>query len=270
MSSCQSLFNAGLADIAQSIRAAPSLSLFFDFDGTLAPIVEEPGEARLEESGRELLAYFAHRPDILTVVISGRGLSDLQSRVGVEGIVYAANHGLEIRGRGLNFVEPFAAARQDLLSRVSHSLAANLSGISGVRVEYKGLTASVHYRQASPASMRDIERIAYTVVAPEVSPFFLNPGRMVLEVMPRSNWHKGAAVCWINSRLAGPSAASIYVGDDRTDEAAFRELPDQITVCVGRPDWSSAKFHVSDPGDVHQFLTWLKDNRQQTVRGGAI
>src|SRR5579872_1784035 len=109
MSGCQSLFNAGLGDVAQAVRSGTSLCLFLDFDGTLVPIVDEPAQARLEESDRELLEYFANQPDVLPVIISGRGLSDLQSRVQVDGIVYAGNHGLEISGRGLNFVEPFAA-----------------------------------------------------------------------------------------------------------------------------------------------------------------
>ena len=265
---CQPLFDAGLATIQPRVRNATSVSLFLDFDGTLTPIVDDPSQARLEQSTWELLGDLAKCPDILTVIITGRSLADIQDRVGVDELVYAGNHGLEISGRGLRFVEPFAAARREVLSRMSRSLSERLHGIAGVRVEYKGLTTSVHYRQADPERLRDIEQIVDTVVRPDVSPFFLDAGKMVLEVLPRSNWHKGAAVCWINSRLADREAVSIYVGDDRTDETAFRALADEITVCVGRPEWTSANFFVSDPGGVCRFLSWLEDIKRPSEDPG--
>jgi trehalose-phosphatase len=235
--------------------------LFLSFDGALTQVVEDPAEARLDKPTREILEDLSRCADVQTIIVSGRALSDLEIRVGIDNVVYAGNHGLEISGRGLRFIEPFAAARRDLLRRISESLAANLRSIVGARVEYKGLTASVHYRCASADKLRDIEKTVQAVVAPSVSPFFLEVGEMVLEVIPRTSWHTGAAVCWINSRVAEKGAVSIYVGDDRADEVAFQRLSDEITVCVGRPDWSSARYYLSDPAEVREFLLWLNQNR---------
>lgn len=253
----RSLWECGLDQIQERLIYAPGLSLFLNFDGTLAPWTEDPDEARLDDLTRCALEALSKRSDVLTVILSGRSLADIQPRVGIPGLVYAGNHGLEISGRGMHFIDPFAAARRDLLARVSESLAANLKGILGVRVEYKGLTVSVHYRQAQTANMLDIEKIVQAVVAPRVSPFYLDVGKMALDVIPRTDWHKGAAVCWINSRLGNPAALSIYAGDDRTDEIAFRTLSDAITICVGNSGWTSAKYAVADAADLREFLFWL-------------
>lgn len=259
----RSLWECGIDQIQERLIYAPSLSLFLNFDGTLTPWTEDPDETRLDDLTRNLLESFSKRSDVLTVIVSGRSLADIQPRVGIPGLVYAGNHGLEISGRGIQFIEPFAAARRELLARVSESLAANLRGILGVRVEYKGLTASVHYRGAQSTNMQDIEHIVQAVVAPRVSPFYLDVGKMALDVIPRTDWHKGAAVCWINSRLGDPGALSIYAGDDRSDEIAFRTLSDAVTICVGDSGWTSAKYLVSDTNDLREFLFWLDRYRSR-------
>src|SRR5689334_3232353 len=122
MPECQSLLDAGLAGIGGTLRSAARLSLFLEFDGSLTPIIDNPGDVRLEPSTWELLRRLANRRDVLIVIVSGRGAADLQARVGIEDIVYAGNHGLEISGKGLHFSEPFAAARRELLLRISESL----------------------------------------------------------------------------------------------------------------------------------------------------
>jgi len=251
------LLNGGLGEIQERVQSALTVSLFFSFDGALTRIVEDPTQASIEQPVWNSLQGLSQRTDLFSVVLSGRSLSDLRTRVGITDVVYAANHALEISGRGLRFVEPFAAARSDLLARISESLTVHLRGIPGASVEYKGLTTSVHYRHTAVANFRDVERIVHAVVAPGVSPFFIEVGKMVLEIIPKAEWHKGAAVCWINSRLSGRGGLSIYVGDDRTDETAFRRLSDEITICVGNPEWSAARYYVRSPGDVGDFVGWL-------------
>ena len=260
----QPLLTIGFGEIRERVKNASSLSLFLSFDGALTPIVEDPGKVKIAESTRNILDFLSKRDDVLPAVVSGRALSDLTARTGIDRIVYVGNHGLEINGRGLRFIEPFAAAKSELLARISESLAANLQGIPGARVEYKGLTTSVHYRQTPVTNFREVERIVQAVVAPAVSPFYIDVGKMVLDVIPRTDWHMGAAVCWINSRLAEKGAVSIYVGDDRTDETAFRRLTDEITICVGNPNWSTARYHVSSPAEVREFLVWMSKSRWGT------
>ncbi|HVY91528.1 MAG TPA: trehalose-phosphatase, partial [Bryobacteraceae bacterium] len=82
--------------------------LFLDFDGTLAPIRDYADEVELAPEVRTTLTALAQRPDTLLALVSGREMWDLRRRVGVPGIVYAGEHGMEIRGRGLQFIEPAA------------------------------------------------------------------------------------------------------------------------------------------------------------------
>jgi trehalose 6-phosphate phosphatase len=267
----QPLSPARLAEIREQVREAGALSLFLDFDGTLAPIVNDPDDARLDPEVRSRLAALSARDDTLVAIISGRALDDLRARVGIAGAIYAGNHGLEISGPEIDgkpvcFVEPCAVARREPLRRICDNLTATLAHIPGARVENKVLTASVHYRQAAAGEAHHITEIvqrelAHSSALSHVNHFRVNHGKLVLEIVPRTDWHKGAAVGWINTRLAMPGARSIYIGDDRTDEDAFARMTDEITIRVGRSAGTSARYFVKDPARVHAFLEWLSENR---------
>ena len=260
-----------LAEIRERVREAGALSLFLDFDGTLAPIVNDPGDARLGPDVRRILEALAARDDTLVAIVSGRAVADLRPRVGIARAIYAGNHGLEISGLEISgpeisgkpvcFVEPCALARRDPLRRICDNLTAALAHIPGVLVENKVLSASVHYRQAAAGEAHRITEIVQRELARGVNYFRVNHGKMVLEIVPRTDWQKGAAVGWINTRLAMPGARSIYIGDDRTDEDAFARMTDEITIRVGRSAGTSARYFVKDPARVHAFLEWLSDNR---------
>jgi len=148
-------------------------------------------------------------------------------------------------------------AKGEMLQRLVAHLRDSLRHIPGAWVEDKTLTASVHYRQAAPREERAIANLVHPPLAHHSAIFQLNAGKKVFEIVPRTKWHKGAAVCWINARLAGPGAASIYIGDDRTDEDAFVRLPGEITIRVGNSESTAARYHVKDTGQVREFLEWL-------------
>jgi trehalose 6-phosphate phosphatase len=267
----QPLSPALLAEIRERVRGASALSLFLDFDGTLAPIVNDPADACLEPDVRRRLTALAARDDTLLAIVSGRALTDLRMRVGIASAIYVGNHGLEISGpeiggpeidgKPVSFVEPCALARQEPLRRICDNLAATLAHIPGALVENKVLTASVHYRMAAAGEVHHITEIVHREMTRSLKHFHVNHGKMVLEIVPRTDWHKGTAVGWINTRLAMPGARSIYIGDDRTDEDAFACMTDEITIRVGRPAGTSARYYVKDPARVHAFLDWLGENR---------
>jgi trehalose 6-phosphate phosphatase len=261
---CQPLLRKGLAEVERRIRAAGRLALFADFDGTLTSIVPDPAQAKLDPPTRETLLRISRRHDISTTIISGRALNDLRARIGIDGLVYAGNHGLEISGKQMHFVEPVAAARREQLREISESLAARLWHIDGAFVEYKGLSTSVHYRRVvAEADVEEIEKIVSTLLS-QSALFRLSSGNKVFEIIPRTNWHKGAAVCWINDRLGDATALSVYIGDDRTDEDAFRMLPEAITVKVGDIAETAARYHLAGPREVDEFLFWLSRSRPNT------
>ena len=130
---------------------------------------------------------------LITTIISGRAIEDLYKRIRLDGLIYAGNHGLEILGRQFRFVEPAAMASREALERLSDELALELAPIAGAFVERKGLTSSVHYRLAADADWPKLSN-CLRGTARHSALFRVNPGRKVLDIVPRTNWHKGAAV----------------------------------------------------------------------------
>jgi trehalose 6-phosphate phosphatase len=246
-----------LMEVDERIRSAGRIALFLDFDGTLTPIVEDPSTAQLSSPVRDTLQQIVQQKFVVMTIISGRAVEDVFVRIRMEGVVYAGNHGLEIFGRGLSFVEPEAAARRDQLRRLTEVVAAKLRGVAGVRMEDKGLTTSIHYRQVDPSDYAAIEEAVRTSVAAAGALFRLNTGRKVFEIVPRTGWHKGAAAQWIMEHLKESDLLPIYVGDDNSDEDAFAVLRDAITVRVGNQPVTGALYRVPGPEEVHEFLMWL-------------
>ncbi len=250
-----------IAEIVDNIEARLSaverISLFLDFDGTLVPIEPDPRSPRPDRVTVDILKKLASRKSLVTTIISGRAVEDLYSRIRVEGIIYAGNHGLEIFGRNLHFVEATAWNRRGELERLTEELSALLQSIEGALVENKGLTASVHYRQAPPESLSAIQEVVGTTVARYDPMFLASQGRKVLEIVPATNWNKGSAVQWINDQLGGQRVLSIYAGDDSTDERAFRTLPDAVTIKVGHLPETDARYRLPDPGALQELLLEL-------------
>jgi trehalose-phosphatase len=250
-----------LADLAGRVRSGRRVLLFTDFDGTLVPIKDDPMACALSPGDRAQLARIAARPGAVVAVVSGRDLADLTPRIGVEGIIHAGNHGLEIRGPGFNFREPGSVALAPKLAKIVADLTAALADVPGAWVQNKELTASVHFRQTPPESHGRVRESVERVLNPHLDEFVLRGGKMVLEVRPRVDWHKGRAVHWLWQRLAGddPNPIAIYLGDDATDEDAFQAIPDGVTIMVGPARSTAARYRLNDAADVSKFLAWLAD-----------
>jgi trehalose-phosphatase len=258
-----------LSETKQRIRCADRVSLFLDFDGTLVPIEADPATPQLDERTAETLRLMSSLDSLVTTIISGRAVEDLFARIRLEDLIYAGNHGLEIFGHNLRFVAPEASAAREPLAHLCEDLTSRLKPFAGAMVEFKGLSASVHFRRAATADRLAIEETVRAVVCRAGGLFRLNPGRKVLEIMPRSGWHKGMAVCWINRHLShqdGENLLSIYVGDDSSDEDAFSVMPDAITVRVGSVPLTLAAHQLPDPAAVYEFLLWLAFQKAAQTR----
>jgi len=246
-----------LSEVEGRIRSAKLISLFLDFDGTLAPISADPTLPRLDPETADTLRQLLSHERLVLTIISGRAVEDLYSRIRLDGLIYAGNHGLEIFGREMRFVEPLASERRAGLELLCEELATELTPYEGAQVEWKGLTASAHYRQAAEADWEEIEQTVYAVVARHGDLFRASPGRKVFDIVPRTNWHKGAAVQWINTHLGEPEMLTVYIGDDTSDEDAFSVLPDAVTIKVGNAPVTSARYQLPGPPAVHEFLGWM-------------
>lgn len=247
-----------LPEIAAGIQAAPEILLFLDFDGTLAPIVDRPSMASMPVGMRDALARCAANPKFSVAIVSGRGLADLRARVDLDNLIYAGNHGLEITGPGVDFIEPGAVERLKALGELARHLRARLHHIPGVEVENKILSASVHYRRAADGTLPDIRQVVDdAVVFDDVQPFHITEGSKVLEIRPSVGWDKGKAVSWIQQATGHPQALPVYIGDDTTDEDAFLAIPNGVTVSVGQGRETSAQYFLENQEAVPEFLLWL-------------
>jgi trehalose 6-phosphate phosphatase len=244
-------------EIADRIAGASYLLICVDFDGTLTPIVQHPALAELSSPMRAVLQALAVPEEVSVAVISGRECGELQSLVGIPGLIYGGNHGLEIRGPDFSFVEPTAQAHRESLRELAETLASRLQAIPGTFVEDKGLTLSIHYRRAAAKDFEEVRRTVHATLAGASHPFLLTTGDKVYEVRPRVYWDKGVAVGWIKEQLGQPDALTVYVGDDTTDEDAFAALTDGITVKVGGAAETAACYHLDGQPEVRGFLEWL-------------
>jgi trehalose 6-phosphate phosphatase len=256
-----------LDEVERWLARSPRCLCCSDFDGTLANLTDHPADSFLPQQRRELLATLARQPGCRYAIISGRGLEDVRQRVGLPEVTYAGNHGLEIAGPALSYQEPDAIARQRSLLDLCRDLSVQLAAWSGVMVEYKGLSASVHYKQAAPHDWLFAAQVVQMAVLAYGELFWIAKGNYVYEIRPRVEWNKGSAVRWLLRQLDIPESAVLYIGDDRTDEDAFQNLPTALTIHVGGSDYTAARWHLPDTGAAEVFLVYL--THQMSQRGRA-
>lgn len=247
---------------AAAWRASGRLILLLDFDGTLAPIVQRAEQAAVPEETRAALERLRGRPGVELAVVSGRGLADAREKAGLPGILYAGNHGLEIEGPGVRHVHSQATGARKALADVAARLREALTGVAGAWVEDKGLTLSIHYRLA-PRHEVGAVREAVAAEVERAQGLRMTAGKEVLEVRPDVPWDKGRAVEFLLDHLEPPSSVPVlYVGDDRTDEDAFRALAPRrsgagVVVAAEPPSGTAASCYLRDPGEVKELLLAL-------------
>ncbi len=254
------------ATLSADSQASPHLLLLSDYDGTLTPIVSRPEEAILSPEVREKLRTLAQKTTSSVGIISGRPLSELESMVAIEGIYYAGNHGLEIEGPGLKFVSQPAETARATMKDLARRLAAALDSINGVIVEDKGLSLSVHYRLVKKGEENLVAETFKQLTSPLLNKgkIRVTSGKKVLEVRPPIDWHKGKAVEAITREIKAllklETTLTIYLGDDTTDEDAFRVVhrPGGWSVFVGGENpSSSADYFLNSTAEVEEFLSRL-------------
>src|SRR5262245_504762 len=208
-------------DVARVLaaRAADGLVAIFDVDGTLAPIAPTPAAARVPPELRRALRRLARRPDTVVGFVSGRQLPELERLVGRSGTWLAGLHGAVRRGRGGGVRRLWSAELQRTGDRLSLALASAVADVSGVLIEPKGPVVAVHTRAAAPAGRARVRNVVSSLRPPD---WDILEGRRVVELRPRGLPTKADAVSWIAAER--PAAPILYVGDDVTDEDAFREL----------------------------------------------
>jgi trehalose-phosphatase len=241
------------------------LAIFLDYDGTLTPIVSHPEQAVLSTSMRQTLRKLATAP---VAILSGRDLDDVRQRVGISEIVYAGCHGFDIAGPG-GLRKQVAAEFLPDLDAAEKELRETLDKIAGARVERKRFSLGAHYRHVDAQNVAALQR-AVRAVAARHRALRTSEGKKVYELQPDVDWDKGKALVWILESLKATNRFPIYIGDDLTDEDAFRavaELRGAGILVSEQPRPTAAGYLLRNPGEVEHFLRALAERLESRPLG---
>jgi trehalose-phosphatase len=245
---------SALDHVQEIARSGHRLAVFLDYDGTVTAIVSRPEDAWLSESMRQTLRSLTARVPV--AILSGRDLDDVRGRVLVDGIVYAGSHGFDIAGAG-GLRRELGAAYLPVLDEAETELREALDEIPGAQLERKHFSVAAHYRNVNE---NDAFRVAVAVeaVAAKHRELRRTEGKKVYELLPDIDWDKGKAVLWLleTLELERGNAFPIFIGDDRTDENAFRALTNRgAGILVSeQPGLTAASYWLKDPEEVECFL----------------
>ncbi|KAF9601011.1 hypothetical protein IFM89_014996 [Coptis chinensis] len=255
--------------------------VFLDYDGTLSPIVEDPSRAFMSDSMRsvvrEVARYFP------TAIISGRSRDKVYEFVKLTSVYYAGSHGMDIMApvpplttsdakhqtrvvdeqgnEGMLFqpAKEFLPAIQEIITALEEKTKA----IHGVVIENNRFCVSVHFRRVQEEDFCTLEEQVESVLK-EYPRFHLTRGRKVLEIRPSIKWDKGHALDYILNTLGFgkcPDVVPLYIGDDRTDEDAFKVLQTKgqgyPIIVSSIPKETKASYSLRDPSEVMCFLMRL-------------
>lgn len=236
----------------------PKLTFFLDYDGTLTPIVASPELAILAPDMKRIVENLA---EIHTVaIVSGRLREDVQNLVGIKGIFYAGSHGFDIEGPGgFKMIHKAAEKTIPLISAIIEQLKERLGHINGILIEEKKFSVAVHYRKVlNITDLQFIEKVVREMVQ-EHNELRILLGKKVFEILPNIDWDKGKAVKWIMNALNIPwqPTTVFYLGDDTTDEYAFRTVITRGTALIVSDDpekISTADFQLQSTVEVKEFF----------------
>ncbi|XP_019247776.1 PREDICTED: probable trehalose-phosphate phosphatase F isoform X1 [Nicotiana attenuata] len=259
--------------------------IFLDYDGTLSPIVDDPDRAfisaDMRSAVRDVAKYFP------TAIISGRSRDKVYQLVGLTELSYAGSHGMDImlpirndlcrndsliksidqQGKEVNLFQP-AREFLPMIDEVFRTLVDKTKEVKGVKVENHKFCASVHYRNVDENSWPVVAQCVHDVLK-EYPRLRQTHGRKVLEVRPVIDWDKGKAVEFLLESLGfrnSHNVLPIYIGDDRTDEDAFKVLRGRYQgygiLVSAVPKESNAIFSLRDTSEVKEFLKSLAKNME--------
>ncbi|MBI5203241.1 MAG: trehalose-phosphatase [Elusimicrobia bacterium] len=240
--------------LSESDFSSGNLLVGLDFDGTLAEIVDAPEKAELTAETRSLLEVLSRRSDTRVAVLSGRALDDLKARVGLPGLFYAGNHGLEVGGPRFRWTHPSAGI---LEPSAIESLEDELRGFPGAFIEHKQLGFAVHYRRLPSRFLKTFRSVVRARLSALQDRYRVMDGNKTFDVRSKVAWDKGHALGMIRRTLPGGWLA-LFAGDAGTDEEGFRTLgPRALTIRVGQVTRSSASFVLPRRRMVDRLLRLL-------------
>jgi trehalose-phosphatase len=245
----------------ESIFQNKPIAVFLDYDGTLTPIVSRPHLAKMSDNMRAVVRELSGKHTVS--IVSGRPRAELEALVAIKGIHYAGSHGMDISGPGATMMHPQAQELIPLIDQLAARAANDLSDMDGIMIEEKKFSLAIHYR------LMDVDRYfthlqAYVQdIVTKNKGMRLMHGKKVFEILPDINWNKGNAVNWMMRALKKKwnDTSVLYIGDDTTDEDAFRVVRTRGTgVLVADTSVpSAAAFRIPSPDEVYNLLKKISE-----------
>ncbi len=252
---------SALKNLAQLTAALQDrqLVVFLDFDGTLTPIVDRPELAEISSDMRESVRRLGQCCTL--AIVSGRDLVDVRAKVGIDEVFYAGSHGFHIAGPA-GFGHELQQGSQYLpaLDKAERALLRQLRSIAGAQVERKKFAVAIHFRRVAKEQVAALTAVVDGVLA-DSEGLRKTGGKMIFELRPDIDWDKGKALNWLLEKLQldKRSVLPLYIGDDLTDEDAFRELQQHGFGILVRDEVrpSLARYALESVDEVQTFLKRL-------------
>jgi len=253
-------------DLTGRLARAEKIIFFLDYDGTLTPIRKKPPLAVISKNAKALLKKISREKWAKIFIISGRSLKNVKNLIGINSLHYSGNHGMELGGPSLKYTNPAAGKIKPRIDKCFRHLKKKLK-IKGVILENKGYSLSVHYRLAAPEKIPGIRKILERTIWDfrADKKIKITEGKKVLELRPNIKWHKGMLLSWVLERVKGKFTLPIYIGDDITDEDAFRALGKRgLAILVSRArKKTAAHYRLNSPKEVLDFLKFIYTEKNQ-------
>lgn len=238
------------------------LVVFFDYDGTLTPIVDRPEDAKLTEEMRETLVHLAERVPV--AIVSGRDLDDVLDLMGEQRFWVSGSHGFDVRSPEDERTQvDVGSDALPALDEATERLAEPVGRIEGAWVERKRFAIAVHHRATPDPLVDDLRRIVEAEAARH-NGLRMSGGKKIFELRPVADWDKGKAILWLLDAMGldEPDVAPVFLGDDVTDEDGFTALRDRgigiVVADMSDPEsanrTSAALDRLDDPDAVRELL----------------
>ncbi|MBA0772293.1 hypothetical protein Gotri_007702 [Gossypium trilobum] len=253
--------------------------MFLDYDGTLSPIVEDPDRAFMSKKMRKTVRKLAKC--FPTAIVSGRCRDKVYKFVKLAELYYAGSHGLDIKGPekrsksksdGESVLFQPASEFLPMIDEVYKQLVDTTKSTPGAKVENNKFCLSVHFRCVDEKKWSELAQQVRSVLK-EYPKLRLTQGRKVLEIRPTIKWDKGKALEFLLESLGFANCTDVfpvYIGDDRTDEDAFKILRDRgqgFGILVSKfPKETSASYSLQEPDEVMDFLRRLVEWKQLSLQ----
>ncbi|VVA92158.1 unnamed protein product [Arabis nemorensis] len=238
--------------------------MFLDYDGTLSLITEDHDRAYITDEMREVVKEVAVH--FKTAIITGRSTDKVQSFVKLNGIHYAGSHGMDIKEV---MFQP-ASDYLPMIDEVVKILKEKTKAIPGATVEHNKFCLSVHFRRVDEKGWAALAEQVKLVLL-DYPKLRLTQGRKVLELRPSIKWDKGKALEFLLNSLGiaeSNDVLPVYIGDDRTDEDAFKVLRERgqgLGIVVSKTaKETNASYSLQDPYQVKEFLKRLVKWKKHT------